>query len=74
MVVLMSGRAGTHRLPCVPCAWQVLTGVHIPIHGVYENGITKFDNVASMTPYARTAHPPLPPPPQRPPACRHLCR
>ena len=36
---------------CSPSRTSVLTGVHIPIHGVYENGISKFDNVAFMTPY-----------------------
>lgn len=36
---------------CSPSRTSVLTGVHIPVHGVYENGVTAFDNVAFMTPY-----------------------
>ena len=36
---------------CSPSRTSVLTGVHIPIHGVYENGISRFNNVDSMTPY-----------------------
>ena len=36
---------------CSPSRTSVLTGVHVPIHGVYENGIVRYDHRDSITPY-----------------------
>lgn len=36
---------------CSPSRTSVLTGVHVPIHGVYENGIVQYDHRDSLTPY-----------------------
>eukprot|EP00937_MAST-01D_sp_MAST-1D-sp2_P007992 g7992.t1 len=36
---------------CSPSRTAVLLGVHVPIHGVYENGVVQHDHVASLTPY-----------------------
>jgi len=36
---------------CSPSRTAVLLGVHVPIHGVYENGVAPHDHQASLTPY-----------------------
>ena len=36
---------------CSPSRTSVLTGVHVPIHGVYENGIGHYQNSQALTPY-----------------------
>jgi arylsulfatase len=36
---------------CSPSRTSVLTGVHVPIHGVYENGIVRYDHRDTLTPY-----------------------
>ena len=34
---------------CSPSRTSTLLGVHVPIHGIYENGISPHDHIASLT-------------------------
>ena len=36
---------------CSPSRTSTLLGVHVPIHGVYENGVYPHNNIDSLTPY-----------------------
>jgi arylsulfatase A-like enzyme len=41
---------------CVPSRTSLLLGVHVPVHGVYENGLSGSGYSKYMTPFVDTLH------------------